>query len=89
MGACAGDYDNDGLIDLYVTKRRLESPDHNAGRGRSRKYRTPAAPIRACGARAARFSTSIETATCDLFVTNYVDATGQERVLRRHWPTLQ
>ena len=34
MGACAGDYDNDGRIDLYVTNVGSNQLYHNAGRGR-------------------------------------------------------
>ena len=34
MGACAGDYDNDGLIDLYVTGVGSNQLYRNAGRGR-------------------------------------------------------
>ena len=63
MGACAGDYDNDGLIDLYVTNVGRISSIAMPAAAVSPKCRTPAAPIRICGARAARFSTSIETAT--------------------------
>src|SRR5688572_14398966 len=34
MGACAGDYDNDGLIDIYVTNVGPNALYRNAGGGR-------------------------------------------------------
>jgi len=73
MGACAGDYDNDGLIDLYVTNVGPNALYRNAGQGRFM-------PVpNAGGADTAMWSTSCafldfdRDGDLDLFVTNYVD----------------
>src|SRR5688572_31147558 len=73
MGACAGDYDNDGLIDLYVTNVGSSQLYHNAGRGRFTEVPN------AGGANPGLWSTSCafldvdRDGDLDLFVTNYVD----------------
>jgi hypothetical protein len=74
MGACAGDYDNDGAVDLYVTNYGPNSLYRNMGRGRFTEV------PRAGGAGTALWSTSCAFADVDrdgfldLFVTNYVQA---------------
>jgi hypothetical protein len=74
MGACAGDYDNDGLIDLYVTNVGSNQLYRNAGRGRFTEVPN------AGGADPNLWSTSCgfldidRDGDLDLFVTNYVDA---------------
>jgi hypothetical protein len=74
MGACAGDYDNDGLIDLYVTNVGSNQLYHNAGRGRFTEVSN------AGGANPNLWSTSCafldvdRDGDLDLFVTNYVHA---------------
>jgi hypothetical protein len=74
MGACAGDYDNDGLIDLYVTNVGSNQLYHNAGHGRFTEV------ANAGGADPELWSTSCafldvdRDGNLDLFVTNYVDA---------------
>jgi hypothetical protein len=74
MGACAGDYDNDGLIDLYVTNVGSNQLYHNDGRGRFTDVPN------AGGANPNLWSTSCafldvdRDGDLDLFVTNYVDA---------------
>ena len=74
MGACAGDYDNDGLIDLYVTTVGSNQLYHNGGRGRFTEVPN------AGGANPTLWSTSCafldvdRDGDLDLFVTNYVDA---------------
>jgi len=74
MGACAGDYDNDGLIDLYVTNVGSNQLYHNAGHGRFTEVPN------AGGANPNLWSTSCafldidRDGYLDLFVTNYVDA---------------
>jgi hypothetical protein len=73
MGACAGDYDNDGSIDLYVTNVGRNALYRNAGRGRFTEVPN------AGGAETAMWSTSCafldfdRDGDLDLFVTNYVD----------------
>jgi len=75
MGACAGDFDNDGAIDLYVTNYGPNVLYRNDGHGRFTEV--PGAG----GARdAGLWSTSCaftdvdRDGYLDLFVTNYVDA---------------
>jgi hypothetical protein len=77
MGACAGDYDNDGLIDLYVTSVGSNLLYRNAGRGRFTEVPN------AGGANPNLWSTSCafldidRDGDLDLFVTNYVDTSGK------------
>ena len=74
MGACAGDYDNDGAVDLYVTNYGPNQLFRNAGGGRF--VEVP----KAGGAGTALWSTSCaftdidRDGFLDLFVTNYVRA---------------
>src|SRR5688572_7767010 len=74
VGACAGDYDNDGAVDLYVTNYGPNSLYRNLGGGRFQEV--PGAG----GAASPRWSTSCAFADfdkdgdLDLFVTNYVNA---------------
>jgi hypothetical protein len=74
MGACAGDYDDDGLIDLYVTNVGSNQLYRNAGNGRFTEVPD------AGGANPNLWSTSCafvdidRDGDLDLFVTNYVDA---------------
>jgi len=73
MGACAGDVDNDGLIDLYITNVGPNALYRNAGGGRFAEV--PGAG----GAGSALWSTSCafvdvdRDGDLDLFVTNYLD----------------
>jgi hypothetical protein len=72
MGACAGDYDNDGLTDLYVTNDGPNVLYRNAGNGVFTDVTA------AAGVGSLRWSTSCAFADfdrdgrLDLFVTNYV-----------------
>jgi hypothetical protein len=78
MGACAGDYDNDGLIDLYVTNVGPNALYRNTGRGRFAEVPN------AGGADSALWSTSCafldidRDGDLDLFVTNYVEFTPKK-----------
>jgi hypothetical protein len=73
MGACAGDIDNDDLIDLYITNVGHNVLYRNAGSGRFEEV------PKAGGADSAMWSTSCafvdfdRDGDLDLFVTNYVD----------------
>ena len=73
MGACAGDIDNDELIDLYITNVGANVLYRNAGNGRFDEV------PKAGGADSAMWSTSCafvdfdRDGDLDLFVTNYVD----------------
>jgi hypothetical protein len=78
MGACAGDYDNDGLIDLYVTNVGPNALYRNTGHGRFAEV--PNAGLVETGkARKGGWSTSCafldidRDGDLDLFVANYVD----------------
>ena len=74
MGACAGDYDNDGAVDLYVTNYGANQLFRNTGGGRFMEV------PKAGGAGTALWSTSCaftdidRDGFLDLFVTNYVQA---------------
>lgn len=73
MGACAGDADNDGLVDLYVTTVGPNQFFRNAGGGRFTE-------VEKAGASGSAWSTSCafvdvdRDGFLDIFVTNYVDA---------------
>jgi hypothetical protein len=73
MGACAGDYDNDGWVDLYVTSVGPNVLYHNNGDG------TFTDVTRTAGAGSSLWGTSCAFADVDrdgyldLFVTNYVE----------------
>jgi hypothetical protein len=74
MSACAGDVDNDGLTDLYITNVGPNALYRNTGGGRFAEV------PKAGGADTALWSTSCafvdidRDGDLDLFVTNYVDA---------------
>ena len=63
MGACAGDFDNDGLTDLYITNVGPNALYRNTGGGRFAEVPKAGGAARRSGARAARSWTSIATAT--------------------------
>ena len=73
MGACAGDIDNDGLIDLYITNVGPNALYRNTGNGKFEEV------PKAGGADSSLWSTSCafvdfdRDGDLDLFVTNYVD----------------
>ncbi|HEY6507411.1 MAG TPA: CRTAC1 family protein [Vicinamibacterales bacterium] len=74
MGACAGDVDNDGRVDLYVTSYGANALYRNAGNGAFTDV------TRSAGVGLPLWSTSCafldvdRDGDLDLFVTNYVDA---------------
>ncbi len=73
MGACAGDYDNDGRIDLYVTHVGPNTLYRNTGNGTFADVTRTArvgAPIWSAGC---AFADLDKDGDLDLFVTNYLD----------------
>lgn len=76
MGAAAGDYDNDGRQDLYVTALEGDRLFHNEGNGKFRDV------TKASGIANAAFGTSAawldydKDGRLDLFVANYVQWTA-------------
>jgi len=74
MGACAGDYDNDGWVDLYVTNFGPNVLYHNRGDGTFSDVSGPArvgSPLWSTGC---AFADLDKDGDLDLFVTNYVAA---------------
>lgn len=74
MGACAGDYDNDGLIDLYVTNVGSNQLYHNAGHGRFIDVPDAGGANPNLWSTSCAFLDADRDGDLDLFVTNYVDA---------------
>ena len=74
MGACAGDYDNDGLIDLYVTSVGPNQLYHNAGHGRFAEVPDAGGANSNLWSTSCAFLDADRDGDLDLFVTNYVDA---------------
>jgi hypothetical protein len=79
MGACAGDFDNDGLTDLYIANVGPDALYRNTGNGRFAEVPN------AGGASSPLWSTSCafvdidRDGDLDLFVTNYVDTSKKDR----------
>jgi hypothetical protein len=78
MGVAAGDYDNDGFADLYITALDGDHLFHNEGNGKFRDVTVTA------GITNARFGTSVawldydRDGQLDVFVENYVDWTPEQ-----------
>ena len=73
MGACAGDYDNDGLIDLYVTNVGPNVLYRNAGGGRFTEVPNAAGAGTSIWSTSCAFFDMDRDGDLDLFVTSYVD----------------
>jgi hypothetical protein len=74
MGACAGDYDNDGLIDLYVTNYGSNVLYRNGGNGRFTDVTHAARVGSPLWSTSCAFADLDRDGDLDLVVTNYVDA---------------
>ena len=72
MGACAGDYDNDGRVDLYVTNAGPNTLYHNAGGGRFTDVTRAARVGASLWSTGCAFADLDKDGDLDLFVTNYV-----------------
>ncbi|HET9361104.1 MAG TPA: VCBS repeat-containing protein, partial [Vicinamibacterales bacterium] len=73
MGACAGDYDNDGLIDLYVTNVGPNVLYRNTGGGRFTEVPNAAGAGTSIWSTSCAFFDMDRDGDLDLFVTSYVD----------------
>jgi enediyne biosynthesis protein E4 len=75
QGACAGDYDNDGFPDLFVTYYGQNRLFHNTGRGRFEEVTDAAglADARTRWGTGCAFVDYDRDGRLDLFVANYID----------------
>ena len=74
MGACAGDYDNDGAVDLYVTNYGPNTLYRNIGKGRFAEVPGAGGAGTALWSTSCAFTDVDRDGFLDLFVTNYVKA---------------
>ena len=74
MGACAGDYDNDGAVDLYITSLGGNALYRNSGKGAFTERAKAAGVDLALWSTSCAFSDLDRDGDLDLVVTNYVDA---------------
>jgi enediyne biosynthesis protein E4 len=74
MGACAGDYDNDGRVDLYVTNFGPNVLYRNAGNGVFTDVTRTARVGSPLWSTSCAFADLDKDGDLDLFVTNYVAA---------------
>jgi len=77
MGVAAGDYDNDGLDDLYITALEGDRLFHNEGKGRFRDVTKAAGIANANFGTSAAFFDYDKDGRLDLFVANYVQWTAK------------
>jgi hypothetical protein len=78
MGACAGDYDNDGRVDLYITNAGPNVLYRNAGKGAFVDVTGKAAVGSPLWSTSCAFTDVDRDGDLDLFVTNYVEL-GKDR----------
>ena len=74
QGACAGDIDNDGWIDLYITTLGPDVLYRNTGKGRFADVTAAAGIVDTMWGASCAFFDVDRDGDLDLFVTNYVDA---------------
>jgi enediyne biosynthesis protein E4 len=74
MGACAGDYDNDGAVDLYITNYGPNVLYRNMGHGRFTEVPGAGGAGTALWSTSCAFTDVDRDGFLDLFVTNYVQA---------------
>jgi hypothetical protein len=74
MGACAGDYDNDGRVDLYITNFGANVLYRNQGDGSFTDVTRAAGVGLALWSASCAFADLDRDGDLDLFVTNYVEA---------------
>jgi enediyne biosynthesis protein E4 len=74
MGACAGDYDNDGWVDLYITNFGPNVLYRNRGDGTFEDVTREAGVGSPLWSASCAFADLDRDGHLDLFVTNYVDA---------------
>jgi hypothetical protein len=72
MGVAAGDYDNDGFQDLYITALEGDRLFHNEGNGKFRDVTRAAGIVNADFGTSAAFLDYDRDGRLDLFVANYV-----------------
>ena len=75
MGACAGDYDNDGWVDLYVTHFGTNTLYRNGGKGSFIDVTQAARVGSMSWSTGCAFGDLDKDGDLDLFVTSYVSAT--------------
>jgi len=74
MGACAGDYDNDGRVDLYVTGVGANTLYRNTGNGSFTDVTRAARVGASAWSTGCAFADLDKDGDLDLFVANYVSA---------------
>ena len=79
MGACAGDYDNDGWTDLYVTSFGANVLYRNRGNGSFTDVTQAAQVDESRWSASCAFADLDKDGDLDLFVVNYVDADRRTR----------
>ena len=77
MGACAGDYDNDGLTDLYITNDGPNVLYRNMGNGSFTDVTAQARVGSPLWSTSCAFADVDRDGRLDLFVTNYVQRADQ------------
>jgi len=77
MGVCAGDYDNDGLTDLYITNDGPNVLYRNAGNGAFTDVTATAGVGSPLWSTSCAFVDVDRDGRLDLFVTNYVQGAGE------------